>query len=184
MPRLPEAAAARCSAGVCVLQACALAQTVLDCYADFNVHRPQNSCQGVGDVDSPQCCKPRRHFAEPPAACDAGCDACAAAAEGDSTGSAATRDVSAEAQGVLAALAALPAADKRATLIQLIDRWRALKVLPCSFQLPLRLCRQCAASPSTAHFLWGLRPILARHQKLLTWNKRGSHAFLWAVWLG
>jgi hypothetical protein len=38
------------------------------------------------------------------------------------------QDVSAEACGILAALAALPATDKRATLIQLIDRWRALKV--------------------------------------------------------
>ena len=42
----------------------------------------------------------------------------------------AMQDVSAEGRGVLAALAAMPATDKRATLIQLVGRWRALKVQP------------------------------------------------------
>lgn len=40
------------------------------------------------------------------------------------------QDVSAEGRGVLKALAAMPATDKRATLIQLVGRWRALKVQP------------------------------------------------------
>ncbi len=35
--------------------------------------------------------------------------------------------MSGEARGVLAALAGMPAVDKRATLLQLIDMWRGLK---------------------------------------------------------
>lgn len=78
----------------------------------------------------------RRHFGEPPAACNSGCDACASGgcdAGGPSGGgggaySLAMRDVSAEGRGVLEALAAIPASDKRATLIQLVTRWRALQV--------------------------------------------------------
>lgn len=70
--------------------------------------------------------------------CNSGCDACAAspgASPGPSAdGSGNSRleppmqDVSSECRGMLAALAALPATDERATLIQLVDRWRALKV--------------------------------------------------------
>ena len=62
-----------------------------------------------------------RHFGEPPPACAAACDCCAC-------GNAAAvqrRNVTAAAQGACAALAALPTAEKRATLAQLLKAWRS-----------------------------------------------------------
>lgn len=56
------------------------------------------------------------------------CDVCKAAATGSA---AAQRDVTAAALGALSTLANWPAAqpeDKRATLNQLLDKWRASKV--------------------------------------------------------
>ncbi|KAK9830588.1 hypothetical protein WJX81_002230 [Elliptochloris bilobata] len=62
-----------------------------------------------------------RHFGEPPPACSAGCDCCA---RGGAAG-VQRRDVTAAARDACAALAALPAAEKRATLAQLLKAWRS-----------------------------------------------------------
>ncbi|KAK9809014.1 hypothetical protein WJX72_007915 [[Myrmecia] bisecta] len=63
-----------------------------------------------------------RHFGEAPAECSAMCDCCARGAP------VVKKDVTGAAVAVVDALASLPTADKRATLLQLIDRWRASKV--------------------------------------------------------
>jgi hypothetical protein len=62
----------------------------------------------------------RRHFGEPPPVCSRACACCT------SGGSGVRRtDVTAAGRDVCAALAALPAADKRATLAQLVKAWRS-----------------------------------------------------------
>lgn len=98
-----------------------------------------------------------RHFAEPPPPCNAMCDVCAraagaapgapaapaaaaaagaagagaagaaaaAAAAGDG---AALKDVTEACKGAVQTLQAWPGSEKRATLIQLLDKWRASKV--------------------------------------------------------
>lgn len=71
---------------------------------------------------------PCRHFAEPPAACAAACDVCSCPTAW------APRDISAEARAVIQALSSVPTAEKRLTLLQLIERWRASKVTPNQFR--------------------------------------------------
>ena len=65
-----------------------------------------------------------RHFGEAPANCHAMCDCCARAGSG---AAAERRGVTDAAAAVARTLADWPAAEKRATLLQLIDRWRASK---------------------------------------------------------
>ncbi|EIE26127.1 ATP-dependent DNA helicase [Coccomyxa subellipsoidea C-169] len=65
-----------------------------------------------------------RHFGEAPAKCHAMCDCCAQAGSG---AVAERRGVTDAAAAVARTLADWPAAEKRATLLQLIDRWRASK---------------------------------------------------------
>ena len=66
-----------------------------------------------------------RHFGEAPSACNSMCDVCAAACDAHAVE---RRDISAAALAVVRTLAEWPSAEKRATLIQLIDRWRASKM--------------------------------------------------------
>lgn len=83
----------------------------------------------------------RRHFGELPAPCNGSCCNCAASAVPAASSPVRTgvrithpgvalrlTDGSGEARGVVAALAAVKGADKRATLLQLCDLWRGLKV--------------------------------------------------------
>ncbi|KAK9820921.1 hypothetical protein WJX74_008097 [Apatococcus lobatus] len=63
-----------------------------------------------------------RHFAEAPAACSSHCDCCCRPA-----GSVITKDVSTAAQDLTATLDSFPSSDRRATLNQLVDRWRSGK---------------------------------------------------------
>lgn len=64
------------------------------------------------------------HFDEPPPACDGMCDACRRAATGTS---AQERDVTDGACHALSVLRDWAGADKRATLLQLLDKWKPEK---------------------------------------------------------
>ena len=64
------------------------------------------------------------HFDEPPPACNAMCDACRRAAAG---ARAEERDVTAAACRALCVLRDWAGADKRATLLQLLDKWKPEK---------------------------------------------------------
>ncbi|BDA44413.1 ATP-dependent DNA helicase Q1 [Coccomyxa sp. Obi] len=66
-----------------------------------------------------------RHFGEAPAQCQGMCDCCARAASG---ATAERRDITEAAAAVARTLSEWPASEKRATLLQLIDRWRSSKV--------------------------------------------------------
>lgn len=66
-----------------------------------------------------------RHFGEAPSACNSMCDVCSAASDAHAVE---RRDISAAALAVVRTLAEWPSAEKRATLIQLIDKWRASKM--------------------------------------------------------
>jgi hypothetical protein len=66
-----------------------------------------------------------RHFSEAPPACHGMCDVCAASGR-----SVERRDESAAGVDVLAALEAVRSPDKRATLLQILDRWRPPKACP------------------------------------------------------
>ena len=66
-----------------------------------------------------------RHFGEAPSACNSMCDVCSAASNAHAVE---RRDISAAALAVVRTLAEWPSAEKRATLIQLIDKWRASKM--------------------------------------------------------
>ena len=68
-----------------------------------------------------------QHFDQPPPPCDGMCDACRRAADGHPTPE---RDVTAHAQAALQVLANWPGADKRATLLQLLDKWKPEKKGP------------------------------------------------------
>lgn len=68
-----------------------------------------------------------RYFAEAPAACHSMCDNCLRQLK------VTRQDVSAAAAAVVQTLQALPAADKRLTLTQLVDAWRKSQVHPLSF---------------------------------------------------
>lgn len=63
-----------------------------------------------------------RHFAEAPAPCRGMCDWCRWAPRG---GGVVSRDATQAAASVLKVLQTWPGAEKRATLVQLIDKWRA-----------------------------------------------------------
>lgn len=65
-----------------------------------------------------------KHFAEPPALCNASCDVCRDAVLDDIE---CHEDVSQAACEVLATLTSWPKPEKRATLVQLIDGWRSGK---------------------------------------------------------
>jgi ATP-dependent DNA helicase Q1 len=75
-------------------------------------------------VASPGCRRAAicRHFGEAPAACEGMCDWCVAAGAGAALPA---RDVSDEVRSLLALLRAWPGADQRATLSQLLDKWKA-----------------------------------------------------------
>lgn len=65
-----------------------------------------------------------RYFAEAPTACHSMCDNCLRQLK------VTRQDVSAAAAAVVQTLQALPAADKRLTLTQLVDAWRKSQVQP------------------------------------------------------
>lgn len=83
----------------------------------------------------------RRHFGEAPAQCQGMCDCCARAASG---AAAERRDITEAAAAVARTLADWPAAEKRATLLQLIDRWRSSKVY--ADELCFTMSRSCSPS--------------------------------------
>ncbi len=64
---------------------------------------------------------PCRHFGEPPPGCQAACDCCG---RGGVAGTV-RKDVTTAARDACAVLMALPAAEKRATLTQLLKAWRS-----------------------------------------------------------
>lgn len=87
----------------------------------MSIMRALKVCYAVSIVR--QCS--RRHFGEAPPPCSSMCDVCSASASGHAPE---RRDISAAALAVVRTLAEWPGAEKRATLIQLIDRWRASKM--------------------------------------------------------
>ena len=79
-----------------------------------------------------------RHFGEAPSACNSMCDVCSAASDAHAV---MRRDISAAALAVVRTLSEWPSTEKRATLIQLINRWRASK-MPADAQAGKAMSRE------------------------------------------
>ena len=131
------------------------------CYCAVQTRGTQNILASEGGCGTALPC---RHFGEAPAsarhamaACKQQCDVCA------SPGEPTWRDITTEAHALVSVLASVPAQDKRLTLIQLIDRWRASKVLPSPGQtashrtwqaclvMGVMLVNPCYGAPASHH---------------------------------
>ena len=131
---------------------------------------------------------PCRHFGEAPAsaahamaACSKQCDVCA------SPVGPTRRDITAEAHALVSVLASVPAQDKRLTLIQLIDRWRASKVLfspghiacrqnwPACLAMGVMRMHPCLGAPASRHHALQYATRLVRNYQ----SGPVSHEFSW-----